>query len=134
MKLKLKNYLFLLCFAVAFAACREKSGEIQFEMLLGNYCFNQGNNNDSLFVYDNRNYTHKFILSDSEVFESKGIWKYDSLAKEIAFYDFIFYNEKGPANKPGGFWYSKVHVASDGEIRLIYSRENGIFYYKKKFP
>jgi hypothetical protein len=93
MKLKLKNYLFLLCFAIAFLACRDKSLEIQTEMLPGNYCFNEGNNNDSLFLYDNRRYTHKFILSDSEVFESTGMWKYDSVAREIAFYDFIFYNE-----------------------------------------
>lgn len=132
MKLKLRNYLFMSCLTVAFIACREKSLEIQIQMLPGNYCLNEGNQNDSLFLYDSKTYTHKFFLSESKVFKSKGKWDYDSVAKKISFYDFIFYNENGPTNPSGGVWHSKVHVTNDGEVRLIYSRENGIFYYKNR--
>lgn len=129
---KFRNYIVLPFFVVSLLTnCREKSLEVQIDLLPGKYCFNEGNNNDSLFLFDNSTYYHKFLLSKTEIYESKGSWRFDSINYEISFYDFIFYNEKGPINQSGGVWYSKVHVTSEHEIRLIYSRENGIFYYKK---
>jgi len=111
--------------------CREKSLEIEINLLPGKYCFNEGNNNDSLFLFEDKRYIHRYFLSETDIYETKGYWQFDSLSKKISFYDFIFYNEMGPINESGGVWNSKVYLTEDGEIRLIYSRENGIFYYKE---
>lgn len=100
------------------------------KMLIGSYCFNEGNDNDSLFLYADKTYTHKFIASNAKVFEAKGEWRYDSLGNEVTFEDFIFFNDEG-ADNPPGLWYSKVSLTKEGEIRLIYSSENNIFFSKK---
>ena len=69
MKLGLREFLILSYFAVGFLACGgEKSLPIQIGMLPGKYCFNEGNNNDSLFLYNNRSYLHKYVMSETEVF------------------------------------------------------------------
>ena len=126
----LRNYLILLGFAGAFLACQaDKSCEIRIGMLPGRYCFNEGNASDSLFLHDDGTYLHKHFASKSQVLHSKGKWQYDSIAMKISFYDFIFYNETGSINSPGGVWHSKVHLTNGGELRLIYSRENGVYYY-----
>lgn len=131
MKFSLRDCLILSCFVFILIACRDKSLEIQTEMLPGKYCFNEGTNDDSLILYKSKAYVHKYISSKMEVFESQGKWEYDSAALKMSFYDFIFYNESGPINSPGGVWHSRLHITSEGEIRLMYSRENNIFYYKE---
>ncbi len=130
--MKVTNYIVLIFFAVSLLTnCREKSLEVQIDSLPGKYCLNEGNNMDSLFLFGNSTYNHKFFLSENEIYESKGSWRFDSINYEISFYNFIFYNQMGPINQPGGVWYSKVYLTKEGEIQLIYSRENAIYYYKK---
>ncbi|HCM76992.1 MAG TPA: hypothetical protein DIS90_11455 [Cytophagales bacterium] len=130
--MKVGIYLIVLCIVVLLLAnCKERSSEVQINLLPGKYCFNEGNSNDSLFLFENRSYTHKFFLSETEIYKSKGSWRFDSLTNKISFYDFIFYNEMGPINESGGVWNSKIHITKEGEIRLIYSRENGIYYFKR---
>jgi hypothetical protein len=103
-------------------------------MLVGKYSFNRFNkdsHNDSLFVNDDSTYKHKFRTDDGRVFEINGAWEYDSVGQEILFKDFRFLTDAGPTDLPPGNWYSKVIVTENGEIRLMYSSENNIYFSKK---
>jgi hypothetical protein len=103
------------------------------KMLVGKYCFNKFNkdsNNDSLFVNENNHYKHRFWTTNGRIFESSGKWRYDSIEQEILFEDFMFFRDEG-SNLPPGNWFSKVKVADDGEVRLMYSSEDDIYFKKK---
>lgn len=135
MRLKIIDYLscaIIISIASALLSCQAPNSPVQSEALLGKYRFNEAGGIDSLLLNKDGSYLHKSILSNKQTFESRGIWRYDSIEQKVTFNDFIFYNEKGPVNQPGGVWNSKVYMTSDGEVRLNYSRENGIFYYKTK--
>jgi hypothetical protein len=97
------------------------------EMLFGKYSFNNGGT-DSIIIYKDHTYKHKYITASNKVYEGTGKWKWN--INEIDFHGFTFYNDKGPAGS--GLWISKVE-STDNEIRLIYSSENDI-YYSQKLP
>ncbi|HTD98845.1 MAG TPA: hypothetical protein VK668_06140 [Mucilaginibacter sp.] len=97
------------------------------EMLFGKYCFNNGGT-DSIIIYKDHTYKHKYVTGSNKVYEGTGKWKWN--INEIDFHDFTFYNDKGSAGS--GLWISKVE-STDNEIKLIYSSENDI-YYSQKLP
>lgn len=111
-----------------FLGCAQKG--IDEKALIGKYCFSSRGNRDSLFLYEDRNYYHKYYTSQQKVFESKGTWSYDSLTNKITFEDFIFFNDEGADNSPG-IWHSTVEITKGGEARLMYAPEHKVFYYKK---
>jgi len=98
--------------------------------LPGRYAHNENSEIDSIIINSAKIYTHKYYRSDGEVFESSGTWRYDSSINYIFFEEFVFFTDQGAADIKGT-WSSEV-VAQDGEIRLIYSDEGSIFYYRKR--
>jgi hypothetical protein len=92
----------------------------------GKYCFNKGGP-DSIIIFKDHTYKHKHIAVSGIEYENHGKWSWN--ISEIDFHDFTFYNNEGPSGG-NGLWISRV-VNSNDEIRLIYSSENGIYYYKK---
>lgn len=104
------------------------------KMLVGKYYFNKFSKdfeNDLLLVNGDSSYTHRFLASDGHVWEANGSWEYDSIGGEVLFKNFRFFIDSGPTDLPPGNWYSKVTVTEEGEVRLIYSSENNIFFSKK---
>lgn len=97
--------------------------------LVGRYCFTNRNNRDSLFLTADGGYVHKYF-AHQQVFESTGIWTYDSIRNKITFEDFVFFNEEG-ADNPPGIWHSTIDVTKNNEVRLMYAPEHQMFYYKK---
>jgi len=122
--------IFHVLYAIAFLGCAQTEKSIDEKMLIGKYCFTNRNNKDSLFLYADRSYHHKYSTSQQKVFESKGIWNYDSLFRKITFEDFIFFSEEG-ADNPPGIWHSIVDITKENEVRLMYAPEHKMFYYKK---
>ncbi len=98
-------------------------------MLIGEYHSSRRNYNDSIFIKSDHSYKHKYTTADKRIFESVGLWEYDSVASEVLFKDFIFFNEAGIREIPPGNWFSKVK-GHKNEVRLIYSSENNIYYSK----
>lgn len=101
--------------------------------MIGSYCYSHNgipSSKDSIFIYADRTYRYQYIASNGNVFEREGEWKHDSLSCEILFKNFLFYSdEKSFTQAHGGNWFSRVQVI-DGEIRLMYSSEDNIYYAK----
>ncbi|MDB5136693.1 MAG: hypothetical protein JWP37_3296 [Mucilaginibacter sp.] len=93
--------------------------------LCGKYSFN-GGGLDSITIFNDHTYKHKFITVSNKQYTETGKWKWN--LNEIDFYNFAFFNDKGPSGR--GLWMSKV-AETDKEIRLIYSSENNICYFKR---
>jgi len=130
MNIKILLVLLVLSIAIAMGCSSHQDSK----GLVGTYCFNRfskNSRNDSLFVNNDNKYKHKFWASNGQVFEASGVWKYDSVEQEIQFMDFMFFNDYG-SNLPPGNWFSKVLIADNGEIRLMYSSENNIYFMKVK--
>jgi len=98
--------------------------------LPGHYYFNRSNVQDSLIVNTDNSYKHLFYASDGRVFERSGTWAYDSMPSEVRFSDFTFFNNEGPV-LPAGVWISRVRVDDKGNINLMYSSENNLYFLKK---
>lgn len=97
------------------------------EMIPGRYSMN-GNSIDSIYIYNNGTYKQKYIASDSNILYNSGNWRFN--VTRIVFDDFIFFNDQGPKNRRGGYWDAEVRLANKKEVRLIYSFEDDIYYYK----
>lgn len=100
--------------------------------LVGKYCFNRSDSRDSIFINIDSTYTHQYISSEGEVFKVTGKWEYVSIDNEILFKDFVFFTDSGASDEPPGNWFSRIRTVGDTEIRLMYSSEDNIFFYKKK--
>jgi hypothetical protein len=96
--------------------------------LPGAYCFNDGSFNDSLYVYVDHTYRHRFQASDQKVYESSGTWTYSTPSARMIFHEFQFYNEQGPAGR--GEWDVEV-VTSEEEVKIYYAIEEDIYYHRK---
>ena len=126
-----KLFGLIFCAVISIVGC---SNHPDSKILAGKYCFNRfdkDSQNDLLFVNGDNSYKHKFVASDGHVWEANGKWEYDSIGGEILFKDFRFFNDAGPTDLPPGNWYSKVIVTDKGEVRLMYSSENNIYFSKK---
>ncbi len=102
------------------------------ETLIGKYCFNRFGKNsskDSLFINRDSSYKHVYWVSGSRTFEASGKWIYDSIQQEILFKKFMFFNDSG-SEMPAGNWFSRINVTGDGEVRLMYSEENNVYFVK----
>jgi hypothetical protein len=125
--IKMKRLFVMICIIpLIVLGCSSKADK---EQLIGKYCFNRNDNRDSIFIFKDNKCKHQYINSYGKVFFIEGEWEYDSLSSEILFKDFTFFNEQGADELPRGNWYSKVHLV-DNEIRLMYSVEDNIYFYK----
>lgn len=100
-------------------------------MLVGKYCFNRYCEKDSLILYKNNKYKHKLSFFDGRIVEDFGMWKLDSVCNRVTFDNFIFYNDDGSQALPGGLWISNVELIKGKEIRLLYSRDENLYYNKR---
>lgn len=103
------------------------------KMLVGSYYYSHNgfsSSKDSIFIYADGTYKYQHLASNGNVFDRHGEWKHDSVGCEILFENFLFFSdEKSFSGSQGGNWYSRVQVV-DGEIRLMYSSEDNIYYAK----
>jgi hypothetical protein len=94
--------------------------------LCGKYNFNT-NVLDSIVIFKNHTYKHKYITTSGKEYAETGKWNWNM--NEIDFHDFSFYNNEGPSGGSGN-WMSKVEE-TDNEVRLIYSSDDDSYYSKK---
>jgi hypothetical protein len=124
-----KKLLFnLIGFAIIILGC---SSQLNSPIFIGKYCLNAPPFNDSLFLTEDSTYLHKFITSNGSLYQVRGKWKYNSNTDEILFRDFVFFNDSGTDKLPPGNWFSKVYISDEGEVRLVYSSEDNIWFIKK---
>lgn len=122
-----KLFLYLGIIPLIVLGCSSKPNR---EQLVGKYCFNKTDNRDSIFINNDNTYKHTYITSDGKLLEIIGNWEFDSNTSEILFKEFMFFNDHGGTyESTRGNWYSNVKLIDD-EIRLIYSAENNIYFYK----
>ncbi len=84
---------------------------------------------DSIIIENGSTYRHVYWTSRNEKYETVGKWIYGQKNEEILFKNYSFFNDKGSSTASGN-WYSRVRISSNGQIDLMYSRENNIFYRK----
>lgn len=108
-------------------SCSQSPSE---SLLPGKYCFNAWGIRDSLFVNKDHTYRYEFYANDGKIVKTSGQWSYDSIGSEITFENFSFPNDKID-NLPPGYWVSRVRVTDKGEVHLMYSSENNIYFAKK---
>lgn len=121
--------MFVSIFLLIILGCTSKPDTVN---LVGKYCLNRSDNRDSIFINTDNTYTHQYISNNGKLFEVKGKWEFDSLANEILFKDFVFFNDKGACELPPGNWFSKIQSVNNTEIRLMYSSEDNVFFFKRK--
>lgn len=119
-------YCIIICVVTLNASCSEPPPS---KDLIGKYSFSDTDVHDTLHINGNYTYDYKFHATGGKVFKSGGTWRYDSIAGKITFEDFVFYNNSGP-ELPAGYWVSTVRVNSEGEVQLMYSLENNVYYFK----
>lgn len=120
--------LLLTLFGLIFHSC---SLSVDPKQLIGDYYLNEGAGKDSIFIVKGNKYIHRYTTDEGKVFESTSNWKLNSGGNLILFEDFVFFtNDVGYNKRRGGNWFSRIRVSSKGQIDLIYSRENNIFYRK----
>lgn len=103
------------------------------KMLVGSYYYSHNgvpSSKDSIFIYANGTYKFQHIVSNGDIFQRQGEWERDSLGCRILFKNFMFYqDEYSFSGSQGGNWISRVRLV-DGELRLMYSSEDNIYYAK----
>ncbi|MCZ8070296.1 MAG: hypothetical protein O9311_08070 [Cytophagales bacterium] len=118
-------------FTISVLGCGQSTNR---EILIGKYCFNRFNQNspkDSLFLFNDSTYIHKYWASDAKIFDVSGHWIYNSGGQEILFSGFKFFSDAGSRLPPGN-WFSRVKISENNEVRLMYSEENNIYFIKVK--
>jgi hypothetical protein len=117
-----------ICVLAFITSCSQPPPE---SALPGTYCFSTWNVHDSLFVNKDRTYRYEVYYASGKISTSSGKWEYNSFGGEITFENFSFPNSEGNGIPPG-YWHSKVRVTDKGEVHLMYSSENNIYFAKKK--
>ena len=99
--------------------------------LVGSYYYSHNglsSSKDSIFIYADGTYKHQHLTFNKNIFDRHGEWEHESRDCRILFKNFLFFSdEKSFSGSQGGNWYSRVEVV-DGEIRLMYSSEDNIYY------
>ena len=117
--------------AVMVLACsaRKKDVPIDTDLLPGKYADNISAR-DSIFIYADKSYEHKFYRKDGTVNSQKSAWHYKPDDNHIFFEGFVFYNdgEPGESGYFTGSWPTRVFVGEGGEIKLQYSES--VYYVK----
>lgn len=124
---KLTSFLLIILFACSSAPSKD--------LLIGKYCLNRAENRDSIFINKDYTYKHKYLSHTGKKFEIKGTWEYLPNTSEILFKEFLFFNDSEIDERLKGNWFSKVLIdAKTKEIRLMYSSENNIYFFKINNP
>jgi hypothetical protein len=118
----------IFCFVII-QCSQKKEGQEESLDFKGAYVFSLSPMQDTIFIENDSVYRHMYWASRDDKYEAEGNWIYDSEEDEILFKKFVFFNDEGPAS-PAGNWFSKVRVSSEGQIDLMYSKENNTFYRK----
>jgi len=124
----MKAFGITICILIFSASCSSQPSPER--LLPGTYCFTAWGIRDSLFVSNDHTYRYEFYASDGKIYKSSGKWSYDSLGNEITFENFSFPNDQAN-NVPPGFWVSRVRITDKGEVHLMYSSEDNIYFAKK---
>ena len=117
----MKRVLLILIVFIGLTACADR---IKQEDLIGKYGYSEGG--DTIVINADGSYHHYLTRRTGQRLENRGTWKYDSESNEVLFEKFSFFTE----NSPAGNWFSRIR-AKDGEIDLMYSSENNIYYRKQ---
>ncbi len=116
-----------LCLLLFFSCSRSPSKND----LIGKYSFNMTDYNnltavDSIKINSDGTYEYWITDETNVLFSNRSNWSYDSIREFILFENFD-YNVGGI---PTGNWFSKV-VIEENEVRLIYSSEENLYFFKK---
>jgi hypothetical protein len=98
--------------------------------LYGVYRWNKGNPGAILTIRDDQTYVYEITSDSVNISSITGKWEFNAVGSEILLKDFTF-RHSNDRELPRGNWFSKVRVISSGEVRLIYSSEDGIFLSKE---
>src|SRR5690349_14995625 len=128
-KYKLAFVLIGIVCSLSVMKCSNRSDTVRLKDLPGHYAYNE-NPYDSIFINIDKTYTHFFQKANGQALKAGGIWRYDSAISRIFFERFIGFSNDGPTNSEA-YWGPKVDPREE-EIRIIYSEENRIYYYKKR--
>lgn len=111
--------------------CSAQTKEIRVKDLIGRYTYNNMNaTGDSIFVNEDGTYEHAYFKNGRKLHKIIGKWRYDSVAKYLFLDNFTDFTDEGPVDLQGT-WGPEVVISEEGnEIRLIYSEENKIYYFK----
>lgn len=123
----MKTKIFQLFFLVLAIGCSTKFDS---RILIGKYYFDGQKYSDTIFIQDSGRYIHKCITNNGDVVQFTGSWEYNNATNEVLFKDFMDLGTLADGLRPAN-WYSKIKLTSDGEVRLVYSSENNIYYRKE---
>lgn len=129
MKAKLGYAILILVGTMLACSAKKKDVPIDIGLLPGRYTDNI-NAHDSIFIYADKSYEHKFYRKDGTVNSQKSTWHYKPEVNRIFFEGFVFYNdgEPGETGYVKGSWPTSVFVNEEGEIKLQYSES--VYYVK----
>jgi len=123
------SFSFSIIVALA-CACSAQTKEIKVKDLVGRYTYSMNAAGDSIFVHMDGTYEHAYFKNGRKLHNVIGKWRYDSAARYLFFDNFTDFIDEGPVDLQGT-WGPEVAISKDGnEIRLIYSEENDIYYFK----
>ncbi|XHR97248.1 hypothetical protein ACFJIV_11690 [Mucilaginibacter sp. UC70_90] len=122
MTVHMKKIYFIVLLTAFVYSCTKRTKEDQ---LIGKYCSNR-NITDSIIVFNDHTYIHKYNSKDGKKFSCNGRWRYNGW--DLDFHGFVFFNEQGPQTG-AGLWSASVKQ-TEGKISLIYSSDNNIYYMK----
>lgn len=129
MNIRFVYSILILAGMVLACSARKKDVPIDTDLLPGKYADNI-NARDSIFIYADNNYKHKFYRADGTVNSQTNTWHYKPDENRIFFEGFVFYNdgEPGESGYVTGFWPTRVFVGEGGEVKLQYSES--VYYVK----
>lgn len=121
----IKTYSFVLVvLLLVFTGCKAQTSD----QIVGIYCLNSRQNRDSLFLYNDRTYLYKYHSTTKKNYSLSGEWSYDSIRMRVSLKQFSFFSDSGIIEYMGK-WSPRVKNVK-GELRLMYSEENNVYFYK----
>lgn len=125
------KFLFILFISCTMAVTGCSSCPVT-KLLSGKYYYSHNgvpSSKDSIFIYADGTYEFRH-LSNGKILKREGEWEHDSVRCMVRFKNFLFFSDEASFQKSqGGNWLSRVRV-ENGEIRLMYSSEDNIYYAK----
>jgi hypothetical protein len=99
--------------------------------IAGHYVFNtQYSFTDSIFVFQDSTYIHKYTFEDDSSFVSQGNWDFDEKNSEVMFTEFFYFGSNFNRLSSGhGYWSSRVYIV-DEQVRFNYAEEDNKYYWK----
>lgn len=122
----MRNIIILIFLLSAVFACSQSIDE---NRMYGTYKWNKGNENMALSLEHDHTNRYGLVNDSTGQFGIVGTWEFRSINNELVLRNFQFLNGDGRSEFPRGNWFSQVKEF-EGEIRLIYSSENELFFLK----